>query len=125
MLNHCTQQSDHGPARCPALRFPSSSSQPCNIAQLHGPPDELRAVKERVAEAYGFRMGGAPLKQIASDMEVSTSRAGELLDVTHPRRLTEKYLANIAKNNAAVASKLGIAGSAVRSVSLAGERRAA
>lgn len=110
MLAHLTAQHANGPARCLARSFPSAGAQVSTVVQLRDVRDELRAVKTRVAEAYGFRMGGAPLKQIAADMEVTVARAGELLDVTHPRKLSQEYLLRIARNNPVVASKLGVAG---------------
>lgn len=113
MLAAHIQNRAYGPARCLVRSFPAAPAQSSPVVQLRDWRDELRAVKTRVAEAYGYRMGGAPLKQIASDMEVTTARAGELLDVTHPRKLSAKYLARIARNNPVVASKLGVAGERV------------
>jgi hypothetical protein len=116
------QQIKSASSASPVGRFPSSNPQRFQVVQLRDARDELRAVKARVAEAYGFRMGGAPLKQIASDMGVTVARAGELLDVTHPRRLSDEYLARIARNNPAMGAKLGVAGI---SLPLAGEGMAA
>jgi hypothetical protein len=92
MLAAHTSDGASRPWRSPVLRFPQTRAQAAHGVQLRDESEWLRARKSAARLAFGFRAGGAPLKQIAGALCVTQKRASELLDLDSNRKLSDEYV---------------------------------
>lgn len=71
-------------SRSPHPRLSQPSVQACNVVQLRDGRSWLRAEKAALRAAFGYRSGGASLKDIASALCVNTAKASRILSDAYP-----------------------------------------
>ena len=124
MLNRHTTQHCNGPRRSPLPRLSAPSVQGGQVVQLRESRSWLRAEKTAMRAAFGYRSGGASLKEIASALCVNDAKASRVLSDAYPDWISDDV--HLARLEAFGFAHVAAAVRAVRlGLPLAGEGRRA